>query len=93
MRLSGVGGSLTAGARLAATLGKWRAVVDKHWPPFEITAHVERRDDFWLSQRPLSVVLIQGRAKMSWKSSEVSVSDGLVTIGVQGRPVMLESEE
>lgn len=91
MRMTGHAGVLLAGARPAATLGKWRCDVGGGWPPFNITAHLKEDDEFWLEHRPLRVELSLGGRTLSWESNEVSVHKGLATIGVQGRP-KIESE-
>lgn len=91
MRMTGTGGALRAGARSAATLGKWRCEVGSGWAPFNITAHVRESDEFWFQYRPLRVELSLGGRTLSWDSDAVSVDRGLATIGVQGRP-KIESE-
>ena len=92
MRMTGHAGVLLAGARPAATLGKWRCEVGSGWPPFDIFANLAEHDAFWLEHRPLRVELSLGGRTLSWESSAVSVNKGLATIGVQGRP-KIESEE
>lgn len=80
-RASGVKGTLTVGGQLAGIIDNWTLTdLDEGC---EVTFSLARRDDYWITQRPMRITLELGF--LSWSWDDVSF-DGRATIFVSGPP-------
>jgi hypothetical protein len=84
MRAEGFGGELLVGGyQHAAYLGAWNLNVIEDRPDgWRITAALVGVNDYWITQRPMRVVLRLGGLEWSWDDVDF---DGSIII-VQGRP-------
>lgn len=86
MQLYGVSGELRVGYQQAALLGKWEMQVPTSLENvFEAT--LRQVDEYWITQRPLILVLHINAKQWRWTlDGEIDRSGGKVRFAVKGKP-------
>ena len=90
VQVSGLSGAIRVGYREAARLGTWTMRLAPALPRrYDVTAQVRSASDWWLAQRPLTLVLDVGDASWEWTDVEPVVSGGMVTVRAPGIPAIV----
>jgi hypothetical protein len=82
--ISGFSGSLRYGYQEAAALGPWSLKLAPRLPRrYDLSAAIASRHDYWITQRPLTLVLTVGPATWEWAGYDI-VADGerIVVVGL-----------
>ena len=66
MVITGTGGALTVGPRVAGRLGAWQLTRQGLRPEFDAALTVPHRDLFWWTVTPVTVSLAVGRRRWQW---------------------------
>ena len=88
MRISGGSGALRVGYHEAARLASW-AVESRPPDVCDVTAQVVEVSTFWVTQKPLDLVLRVGTTEWLWPDvnvGAVTVGDESLTLTVRGFP-------
>ena len=102
LEVKGTGGQLRIAGRLAATLGDW--TLERREGIWDILAHVNQRDAYWMAQggasasRPLGafkLVLPMGRwGTYTWDGAEIRGAEGNpVQIVCAGAPMVVKDKQ
>jgi hypothetical protein len=84
--IRGSSGRLQVGYQVAARLGAWTLTpVDPE--AWSLTAGVVDSDPYWLTQRPLELVLEVGRQHWHWRLEPTTVNATHVAGRVVGQPI------
>jgi hypothetical protein len=88
MRAEGIGGELlVAGYQHAAFLGPWRLGPSDSGPDdSKIVAQIAHLDTYWITQRPIRVVLRLGKFEWSWDDVRFEPGSSLTAMVVSGQP-------
>lgn len=91
MKACGTSGELKVGYQRAAVLGTWTLEASKAHPMrFAVEAEVRETDSFWITQKPLTLILIFGRFRWQWYEVKVRLEDAQLTARVEGRPTLVK---
>lgn len=91
MRATGNEGTLRVGYQVAAELGRWEMAQAPQVPrTFRFTAQVEREHAYWITQKPLDLVLSLGTAEWLWRDIVVERKGDRVEITLSERPIVSE---
>ena len=89
IRASGHAGLLRVAYQVAAHLGPWEIVVSRMLPhPFEFRSTLTESHAYWLTQRPLDLVLELGQTEWIWRDVMVKRVGAAITIELTERPIV-----
>lgn len=77
MKAEGIGGELRCGYQVAAQLAAWE-LLDAN-PGWRVQAVYASQNEYWLTQRPLTLTLVIGGYTWTWDGVEPE-SDGSIVV-------------
>lgn len=88
---AGTSGSLLVGSyQLAARLGSWQVRLAPRLPrSYDLSAAISWRDEYWITQRPLRIVVEVGDATWEWAGIEPAIGGDGLSVGGLGIPTVV----
>jgi hypothetical protein len=91
MRASGTHGELRVGYQVAARLGPWSMEQAAQVPvAYEFRALVLHENSFWITQRPLDLVVALGTVEWTWRDVSFERDGRHIVVELCIRPEVLE---
>lgn len=91
MRARGDCGALRVCYQRAAVLGAWTLEQERRLPAsYLFRAQIVTAHDFWITQRPIDLVLAVGTTEWLWRDVALIVAEGEARITVTERPIVSE---
>lgn len=90
MNAEGYAGELRVGWHRCARLQEWSLEAGTALTcRFDITSKVEVLDDYWITQKPMTLSLVMGQFQWVWENVQYFLNDGSASITVLGRPTIV----
>lgn len=89
MRASGPSGELRCGYQQAARLGAWTLELEARLPrAYTLRARVVSQQDFWITQRPIDIVLHVAQTEWIWRDVSLSQDGDAVVVHIGDKPIV-----
>lgn len=89
MRARGPGGELRVGYQRAARLGAWEIVLESRLPrTFTFRSMIFDEHDYWITQRPLDLVLSLGMTEWVWRDVAPARNGRAISMALTERPIV-----